>query len=246
MTDHDLADLGPTAQLVSLHVADVTGAWDAAGFTIIDDQVRLGATTIDLIGSQAEDRRGITGWRLSGVTPAGHDEHTVHLPEQLDGLPTTFLRQAGAGSDDPGPPGSDEPPTAHPNGAIGIDHVVLSTPDLERTIAAMSAVGVQCRRIRETEADARPMRQAFFRLGPSIVEVVSGADGSGTSAEDDPATFFGLAIDVEDLDETVALLGDGISRPKAAVQPGRRIATLRHRSFDMSVAVALMDDHADR
>jgi len=30
------------------------------------------------------------------------------------------------------------------------------------------------------------------------------------------------------------------------VQPGRRIATLRHRRLGLSVATAVMDDHGDR
>jgi hypothetical protein len=90
------------------------------------------------------------------------------------------------------------------------------------------------------------MRQAFFRFGPTIVEVVSGDTGTGLPAADAPASWFGLAVDVDDLDETAAVLGDGLGAIKPAVQDGRRIATLRHRSFDVSVAIAAMDHHGDR
>jgi hypothetical protein len=42
-----------------------------------------------------------------------------------------------------------------------------------------------------------------------------------------------------DLDATVAFLGDGVSEARDAVQPGRRIATLR-RSAGLALPVALM------
>ena len=52
------------------------------------------------------------------------------------------------------------------------------------------------------------------------LERSGGADG--------PAFFWGLAFKVADLDATVAAIGDGaLQRPAPAVQPGRRIATLR-------------------
>ena len=82
------------------------------------------------------------------------------------------------------------------------------------------------------------------RLGATVLEVVSGDVGSGLAAADAPSTWFGLALDVDDLDATAAFLGpDGLGPIKAAVQPGRRIATLRHKAFGLTVPVALMDRH---
>ena len=75
---------------------------------------------------------------------------------------------------------------------------------------------------------------------------MGGPTGSGAVAEADPARWFGLAVDVADLDQTAALLGPGLGPIKGAVQAGRRIATVRHRDLGLSVAVALMDDHGDR
>ena len=43
-----------------------------------------------------------------------------------------------------------------------------------------------------------------------------------------------------DLDGLAGRCGDTLGSIKDAVQPGRRIATLRHKSFDMSVATAFM------
>jgi hypothetical protein len=86
------------------------------------------------------------------------------------------------------------------------------------------------------------MRQAFLRLGPTVVEVVGGHEGTGQTAADAPAGWFGLALDVHDLDAVAALLGDGLGSIKPAVQDGRRIATIRHKTYGLSVAVALMDE----
>lgn len=235
------SDRGSSALLVELLVADPPEAWIAAGFTVSDNTVRLGATKIRLTGTSAPGRRGIWGWRIAGLELSGM---TLDGPG-LDGLPTE-----GA----PNPPDAAEPAgheraeadSFHPNGATKLDHVVIATPDLERTIAAFGRVHLGVRRIRETTANGSAMRQAFLRLGPTIVEVVSGDTGVGIPAAESPATWWGLAIDVADLDATADLLGSGLGGIKPAVQDGRRIATLRHKALGMSIAVAAMDDHADR
>ena len=210
---------------MELRVADDPAGWRAAGFQVDVDTVHLGGVALRLLGS-SDDAKGIVGWTLAGVVTDG----------SLDGLPTTSVAAA------PAPP----PPVAHPNGATKLDHVVVLTPDLQRTIDACEAAGLDLRRIRETESYGSPMRQAFFRLGTTILEVVSGDAGTGLPAEDTPATWFGLAVDVDDLDEVAAQLGDHLGSIKVAVQDGRRIATFRHKALGMSVAVAAMDDHAAR
>ena len=229
-------DTGPDQErtrplLVELQIADDPISWAEAGFAVEGDVVQVGDVAFRLTGAPIDDGgpRGITGWTVTGLDIADG---------QLDGLPTE------ARSAEP-----DHRPTtapAHPNGATGLDHVVVLTPDLDRTIEACAAAGLELRRIRDTESYGSPMRQAFFRLGPTILEVVSGDVGVGQPAADAPATWFGLAVDVDDLDETAALLGDGLGAIKVAVQDGQRIATLRHKAFGMSVAIAAMDHHADR
>lgn len=211
--------------LIELQVADAPEAWAAAGFHVEGDRCSLGAVRLRLVGPGAS--RGIVGWTLAGVTVAG----------DLDGLPTT------TGTADDATPA---PTTAHPNGTTGLDHVVVLTPDLDRTLAACAAAGLDLRRIRETTSHGAPMRQAFFRLGPTILEVVSGDVGTGVPASEAPASWFGLAIDVDDLDATRAVLGDALGATKPAVQAGRRIATVRHRDLGLSVPVAAMDRRGDR
>jgi hypothetical protein len=79
----------------------------------------------------------------------------------------------------------------------------------------------------------------FFWIGDPILEVVSPATATG----DEPSSFWGIACAVADIDATAHALGDACSRPKDAVQPGRRIATLRHEPLGMSVPVAFMTAH---
>ena len=206
-----------TPTIDELTVADGPEAWAALGFEVDGDICVVGDVRIRLGGSDAG--KGVTGWSLRGV------EGT-----ELDGLPT-------ARSDRP-PPGE---PSVQPNGITALDHVVAITPALDRTVAALQGAGFDLRRIREEPTPAGAPRQAFFRLGAVILEIVQEPPeaierGGGV---DRLAFFWGLAFVAPDLDATVAGLGDRVSEIRAAVQPGRRIATLR-RSAGLSAPVALI------
>jgi hypothetical protein len=202
----------------SVTVADEPEAWTTAGFTVDDDGTcRVGHVRIRLVGREHGKR--IVGWALRGLTPGA----------PLDGLPTT------SSTEDPCEPAQ------HANGAVLIDHLVLLTPDHPRTLAAFDSIGLPPRRTRETDQYGPPFLQTFFRAGEVIVELIGPAEATGT----DPATFFGLAYTVKDLDVTARLLGAHLGRVKDAVQPGRQIATLRHKEVDMSVATAFMSPGVD-
>jgi len=205
-----------TSTLDELRVADAPEAWSALGFALEGDTCVVGDVRIRLAGSDAG--RGLVGWSLRNV------ECT-----ELDGLPTTRSdRQLPS-----------EPP-AHPNGITGLDHVVAITPALDRTVEALQAAGLDLRRIREEPTPAGAPRQAFFRLGANILEVVQEpAEATERAGGDRPAFFWGLAFVAPDLDATVASLGDRVSEIRPAVQPGRRIATLR-RSAGLAVPIALI------
>jgi catechol 2,3-dioxygenase-like lactoylglutathione lyase family enzyme len=201
-----------TVTIDEIVVGDPPEAWAAAGFAVDDDGTcRIGTVRVRLVGREQGKR--ILGWSLRGAAPGS-----------LDGLATTASTREPAD------------PATHPNGCVAIDHVVVLTPDLARTVAAFEATGLEVRGSRDADTYGAPMRQVFFRLGEVVLEVVGAPEVSG---DGDPG-FFGLAHTVEDLDATAALLGEQLGEVKDAVQPGRRIATLRHREVGMSVATAFM------
>src|SRR4051812_3056805 len=125
----------------------------------------------------------------------------------LDGLDTRV-------DDEPvGPAG------VHPDGTVALDHLVITSHDPLRTRAALEVRGFEVRRT----VKMGDRRYTFFRVGEVILELVGPAESDG----DQPARLFGLAFTVDDLDATAAHLGPLLGAIKAAVQPGRRIATLR-------------------
>ncbi|MGH9274128.1 MAG: VOC family protein [Acidimicrobiales bacterium] len=197
-------------------VGDAPETWASAGFTVDDDGTcRIGSVRVRLVGRDGGKR--ILGWSL-------RDAPDARLADgRLDGLPTTASSAAPANPDE------------HANGATYIDHVVLLSPNLPRTIEALASIGITPRSERETDTYGAPMRQVFFRMGEVILELIGGAE----PGEGDPG-FFGLAITVADLDAAAELLGEHLGQAKDAVQDGRRIATLRHRDLGMSVATAFM------
>ena len=118
---------------------------------------------------------------------------------------------------------------------LGIDHVVVNTPDLERTSLALhEATGAELKRIRDA---GNGVRQGFHRLGDVIIEIVS-----APSMPPGNASLWGFVLNVADAHEVAAYLGpDVLSPPKPAVQKNRLIATFRG-AVGLGVPVALMSD----
>jgi hypothetical protein len=156
---------------------------------------------------------GLAAWGISGIDSA---------ITEIDGITTVPV----------------EPMTPvlcdHPNGGTELDHVVVMTNSLDRTCTAITeATGAPLKRIR----DLGSMRQGFHRIGRGglIVEVVERPEITETTA-----SLWGVVINVADLDHAVGMIGeDLIGAAKDAVQPGRRIATVRTEA-GLGTAVALM------
>ncbi|NLT06357.1 MAG: VOC family protein [Solirubrobacterales bacterium] len=203
--------------LAELALAAEPAAWAAAGFRVEVGAVTVGGVTLRLLGTGAGRRIVDCSLRGVGDAPA------------LDRLPVSAAMAAGP------PP---EPAGPHPNGVRAIDHLVAFTPDLDRTVAAGVALGLDLRRIRDEAAPAGSPRQAFFRLGELMLEVAQAPEGSPVSG-DDPARFYGLAFVVDDLEAAAASASGLLGEPRDAVQPGRRIATYR-REAGLGLPVALM------
>src|ERR1700722_2007309 len=164
--------------IAEIAIAGDRASWAAVGFAVDDGRCQLGGVSLRLAGADAG--RGILGWSLRGV------EST-----ELDGLPTALERAEEA---DAGP--------SHPNGVTAVDHLVVMSPLLDRTVAALRAAGLDLRRIRDQPTPAGAPRQAFFRLGAEILEVVQQPDGAVAAGGglDRPPRLWGLAVSVASLD----------------------------------------------
>ncbi len=195
--------------LTGLTLGDAPERWQALGFTVMDGVLELGGVRLTLTGAGG----GILGWSVQGLAEANG----------IDGLPRAETAEpAGA--------------PVHSNGAAALDHVVVATPDFDRTSAAFEAAGLSFRRVR----DAGGFRQGFRRLGPAILEVVE-----AHQAPVGPARFWGLVPIAADLETLHDRLGpDVLAAPKPAVQPGRLIATVR-RAAGLGQPVAFISPEPD-
>jgi len=211
--------------IAELHIGDDPRSWQALGLDV-DAGHTCHVGHVRLRFHPDAERRGIFAWTLAG-TP----DETV---ADVDGLDTHHGE----------PPNLAGSAASHLLGVTNIDHLVVMTPDVDRTVAAVQQrLALPLRHAREGEAYGRKMRQAFFRMGEVVLEVVGPpeADHSGT-----PATFFGLALTVMSLDEAIDFVGpDRVSEPKPAVQPDRSICTVRSAA-GLAVPLALMSPEPRR
>ena len=179
---------------------------------------------MDLTGDHTVE--GVTGWAFdhsggSNLADIGHD---------IDGIGLVRAIEA---------PGAQD----HPNGIVGLDHVVVMTPNIDRTVAALLTMGIEPRRRRDLSRGRKPSQQVFCWAGDVILEVVGPTEAAG----DGPAHIWGLALVSGDLDATVAWFGpDRCSTTAAAVQAGRRIATIHRRAIGSSTRLVVMSPHGSR
>ena len=220
----------PAPTIDQLTIADDPARWAALGFDVENGSTQIGSVRLRFTGPAAPPGQpGIVAWSLRDVL-----SDALSPEGELDGLTTTISE-----SEVP------EPAPAHANGVIAIDHVVAASPELDRSVAALQAVGIDLRRVREQPTPAGAPRQAFFRLGHEILELIQEpaevVERAGGRKR--PARFWGLAVLVEDLDASAAQLAPHVSEVRDAVQPGRRIASVR-RSAGLAVPLALMSRDA--
>lgn len=108
-----------------------------------------------------------------------------------------------------------------------VDHVVLLVSNLDAAIGRFDRVGLSPRL--KMEVQGRPA--AFFRGGP-VIEVIE------SPVRD--ASIYGIAVTAEDSLESLALawraLGLSVGDVGDAIQPGRRIMTIR----DLDAGFAVM------
>ena len=158
------------------------------------------------------------------------------LPDTLDGVPCSILPVKGGGA------GGWGEAALHPNGVTRCDHLVIRSPDWRRTSLALQEVGWQEARVRE---DVYPgTRLSFFRVGGAgrgltleLVAPIKPKEDGG------PAHLWGVTwVAGQGLEAVAASLGGqfSLSASRAAVQPGRNIATLRGETGALGMAMAFL------
>lgn len=227
-------------QLELLRLGDTAAAWSAAGFFVsAEATVTLGQTIIQCTG-QGEP---FQGWQIQGC----QIQDCQIQGSQIQGSGSSISEHSSIdglrllAASDQGPRLNSVASQPHPNGITSIDHIVVSTGDSQRSIAAFESAGFEVRGSRSTSSYGSPMRQTFFWAGDVIVELMGPDLGEATS--ESPAQIFGLALVAADLDSTAAALGELLGTPKAAVQTGRQIARLRTNSVGIGLPIAVMSPH---
>lgn len=208
---------GGLPALAGLELGDPAELWQALGFHVgPGGELRIGGVLVALDPAAG---RGLHGWTLRAEQP---------LAATIDGIPT---RTTDGDSASAGP--------THPNGALGLDHVVVATPAIGRTLAALEACGMELRATRRGGTADHPVEQAFVWAGEVLLELVS-----RPSEQDDegPASLWGLVVVCPSLAGLAELSGGRIGPARDAVQPGRQIATLSGAAGS-TTAVAFMTPH---
>ena len=202
------------ARISELVVGGGAQNWASIGITFdVDNRAALGDVVLHLDTSKAP---GLHSWVLNGAdTSVG----------SIDGVTTSH--EVGAS------PVVKAVDSVFDLGVIGVDHVVINTPDLMRTSEALTqATGAPLKRVRDA---GNKVEQGFHRLGSVIVEIVSAPSMSAGAA-----SLWGFVLNVKDIDAVANFVGpDVLSTPKPAVQSGKLIATFRS-SLGLGVPVALM------
>ena len=254
-----------TGKVRELLVSDGPSAWQGAGFvvegveTAASPVVRVGRDFNIYLNCRVRRARGIVGWGLHSVptfgaaatadtadnaatTAAGDADYDI------DGI-TTYIVPGAKACAAPAAPAQQR--ALHPNGAIGVDHVVVRSGDWVRTHAALARHGFSLRRRRD---DVYPgITQLFYRPGNShsncgpIVELIAPSKPiSDDIAAPTPTAFlWGVTFVVKDIVAAKNWLGDRAGDVRDAVQPGRQIFVLRHGHTDVnsSVNIAFMTPH---
>lgn len=198
-------------RLVGLTIGDAPEAWRALGFDVAVDRFTVGGVTVHLVGD--EGPRGLLAWSLE-PPPDGDVDGLAHRPAP--------------------PPGAGR---EHVNGVTAVDHVVVGTPHLTRTLQALADVGLEPRRVVDGLRGG-DKAYAFLLLDTCVLEVIGPRehDPQRTPA---PASFVGLAFVAPDL-EAVTRLPGVAGTPRDAIQPDRAIVTLRTREHGASIPVAVL------
>ena len=266
-------------QLLRLSLPGSLAAWEAAGFARNgdDDDMALSIGGVDLgVGGGDAVRLPSWGWRDGPRTRrvASSTDHPLcwggmesdHFTEvnvagvatSIDDLDDTEHAELQALRANVA--------VSHPNGALGLYSLCVTTPDFEGTISALQQSGLALRRVRRPDDAAWPIScglpVAFFKFGAPpgrdvILELVGPGTSGGTAkamehmglSMGEHALIAGLVVEVP----SISPISDSISpiasslglqllgaERDAAQGHGRRIAPLKHKAVGLPLPLAFI------
>src|SRR3954464_2459984 len=184
--------------IAELLIADPPEAWQAIGLDVDGGgDAHVGMVRLRFDPTAGTGGSGDGRSAAGGGAPGGDDATAIRrwtvagAPDEgvrdIDGLVTAHGE----------PPGRAALPSSHLIRARSLDHLVVMTPNLERTVQAIEGhLGLPLRRTREAGTRERPARQAFFRMGEVVLEVVGPPE---PDPQGGPARFWGFVFTVESL-----------------------------------------------
>ena len=259
-------------QLLRLSLPGSLAAWEAAGFARNGDaddySLSIGGVNVGVCSS-----RSSWGWRDGPRTrgwPGSPNEaeppHWAGL--KGEGFTESVIDGVHTAIDDLDDMEYEEhiaslasAATAHPNGAVGIYSVCVTTPHFDATIQAFTTAGLDLRRLRGDNDPASPLSRglsmAFFKFGTPGRNVILELIGPGKSemateasvtaervgfAVGDESTIAGMVVEVPSIAPLATVIGAShITKERAAAQGhGRRIATLKHEAIGLPLPIAFI------
>eukprot|EP00941_MAST-03F_sp_MAST-3F-sp1_P002749 g2749.t1 len=207
--------------LTELTVGDDADSWGKAGFSITKgNYCMIGDIRINLIG-KTEKKRGIISW--------GFDNLSEHV-KSIDAIPCShFVRD------------TKQPiKLENENRSFALDHLVLKSNNFEETNKNLQKNGFILKRVITNPKTKQSF--SFFRDGGWILEVL-GSSSFEEESVSKKSELWGITLVVDDIMRTKSLLKNNLSEVRNAKQKGRKIATLRHKNFGMSVNIAFITPH---
>lgn len=206
-------------QISEINLGEDPGKWEKIGFSVRSESsgksVLLGNTKLNFINSPLS-----TG--IISISVVGIEGNVDSLAFESPQTSLPILQTS-----------------THPNQVNRIDHLVVTTPDPDKTTAALNKAGIALRGVRKFGNTPNQTRQSFFWLGDVILELV----GPDQATKGGKPEFWGLALVSSDIDETSKYLGQLCTPLKDAVQAGRKITTIKTLDQSIGTSIAIMSPH---
>lgn len=242
--NNNIYDSNRVVSMNNLVVGDDSSAWRMIGFNFEkENELSFGDLNINFVGKS--ERRGCLGWNF-------------HRESELFDIASSGEKINNEKSGNRIMFDSNSDNMLHPNGVVGIDHVVIKVNDTKIAEKNLASLGIK--KVKETFNSEKNISYSFYRLKGFILEVISSVQtptGSSsdqliksTKTENDDNIYkemytniWGITFVTKDINHTHQYLKELTKPSWPAVQKNRRITTLDSKSVDISLRIAFITPH---